>query len=153
MRSPWAALAAVASAAVAVVALLGEHAAVLVHRCVAVDGLGAWLGVRLALLRAGECPEGSLAIGGDGQQLLTLVVGAAVPVLLAHLLGAALGLGLAARLRRLVRHVLRLVRLPEPAPRPLVPTTRPVVGPTPRLRTWPGGRTVTLRGPPVPVVA
>lgn len=142
------ALTAAGAATVAAAGLLDDRAAVLVHRCVAADGLTEWLGLRLALLRHGDCPEGALAVGGDGEQLLTLVVGAAVPVLLAHLLGTALGLGLAGRVRRALRSLVAVRRLPRPV-RVLLVAHRPAVGSTPRLRSWTGGPGIRLRAPPV----
>lgn len=145
---------AVGAAAVAVVGLLGEPAAVLVHRCVAADGVTQWLGLRLAFLRNGDCPEGAFALGGDGEQVRTLVVGAAVPVLLAHLVGTALALGLAGRVRRALQYVLAVRHLPRRVALVLTRAPRrPAVGATPRLRSRPGAPGVRLRAPPVLVAA
>ncbi|MCL3861502.1 hypothetical protein [Actinotalea sp. K2] len=80
--------------------LLVQQGAVLVHQCVVGDGLAGRLGLSLALLRAGgECPAGTLAIGGEGTRVMGVVVVVALPVLLAHLVAAGLGVGLGSRLR------------------------------------------------------
>lgn len=79
---------------------LGQHGALLVHRCVP-EGLG--VGVRLALLRPdADCPSG-LAVGAETPQVVAVVVMVTLPVLLAHLLGAGLGLGLLGHVRAVVR--------------------------------------------------
>lgn len=91
--------------------------AVLVHRCVSGDGLSGWLGLRLAVLHADvDCPSG-VAVGADGRQVAVLVVMVTVPVLLAHLLGAGVGLGLVAQVRRVLRGVVGALSgvLPRPA--------------------------------------
>lgn len=82
---------------------------VVIHQCVPDGGMG-WLGLRLALLRVDAvCPNGTLAVGGDQRQVLAVVVGVAVPALIAHLAGAGLGLGMLASLRRLARAVVGAV--------------------------------------------
>lgn len=73
-----------------------------VHQCVPDAGFG-WLGMRLALLRVDTvCPNGSLAVGGDQRQVLEVVIAVAVPALVGHLVVGCLGIGVVARLRRLV---------------------------------------------------
>lgn len=143
-------LAAVALVAVAVGAL-AEHGAVLVHRCVAPGGALEWLGLRLALVRAGECPDGQVAVGGDGQQVLTLVVGVAVPVLLAHVLATLGGLGVATAVRSVLRRAARVLRLRLPKPVALrLPVRRSVVvGAVARAVPWRYDDVVRRRGPPL----
>lgn len=150
-------------AALAVLALLGagatvllQQGALLVHECVTAGALGRF-GVSLALLReSAACPAGSYGIG-EGQRVIGVVVAIALPVLLAHLVGAGLGVGLAARLNRLVRAAVDVVRglRPRPAEPVAVPVARvvpvdvPVV--TPRARAVPGGP--WWRGPPAAGIA
>lgn len=104
---------------VGAVALLAQRGGLLVHQCVG-DGAAGWLGLRLALLRQdATCPSGTLAVGPDGRQALAVVVMVAVPVLLAHLVAAALGFGLARQVRLVVGVALRLLGRPfraRPAP-------------------------------------
>lgn len=119
--------------------MLSRQGALLVHQCVPGDGAAGWLGLRLALLRADvACPTGSLAVGGDGHQVMGVVVLVAVPALVAHLAGLGLGLGLLARLGALVRSaaaVLAAVLLALPrglrvgVPRPRAPlaSARPLI--------------------------
>lgn len=147
-------LTAAGAAAVAAVGLLGDGAAGLVHRCVAADGVTQWLGFRLALLRHGDCPEGAFALGGDGSQVLALVACVAVPVLLTHLLGTVAGFGLVGRVRRALRHLLAVRRLPRRVRvvAAAVPR-RPAVGATVHLRSRSGGSGIRLRAPPVPAAA
>jgi len=98
--------------------VLGQRGALLVHQCVS-DGGAGWLGLRLALLRReAGCPDGTLAVGPDTRQAIAVVVMVAVPVLLAHLLAAAAGLGVARHVGQVVRIALRLLRRPFRA-RPL----------------------------------
>ena len=142
----------------AVLALLGAGADVLlrqgaltVHQCVTAGSLGRF-GVSLALLRDdAACPAGSYGVG-NGQRVIGVVVAIALPVLLAHLVGAGLGVGLVARLNRLVRAAVGVVRglRPRPAEPVVLPVAHlvtvdvPVV--TPRSRAVPGGP--WWRGPP-----
>lgn len=144
--------------ALAMVALLAAGAFVLVqqgslmvHQCVTAGALGRF-GVSLALLRDdAACPAGSYGVG-DGQRAIGVVIAIALPVLLAHLVGAGLGVGLASRLHRLVRVAVAVVRglRPRPADPVVVPVVRlvavdvPVVAP--RARAVPGGP--WWRGPP-----
>lgn len=125
---------------------------VLVHRCVSGDGVTGWLGLRLAVLHSEvDCPSG-VAVGADGRQVAVLVVMVTVPALLAHLLGAGVGLGLMAQVRRVLSGVLGALSavLPRPArtPRPLPASRTPHVG-----RPWrPTAEGLRLaprrRGPP-----
>lgn len=111
--------------ALGVTSQLGRLGTLVVHQCVADGGFGR-LGLRLALFRVdAACPDGTLALGGDQHQVMAVVIAVAVPVLVGHLLGACLGLGALAHLRRLTRAALALltgvatlvpddvVRLPE----------------------------------------
>src|SRR5690554_484190 len=62
---------------------LQRHASVIVHQCLPGEGLAGWLGVRLALLRAAvACPEGAVAVGGKGADVVGVTVMVALPVLL-----------------------------------------------------------------------
>lgn len=128
-----------------------QQGTVLVHRCVSAGSLGRF-GVSLALLRDdAACPAGTYGVG-EGQRVIGVVVAIALPVLVAHLLGAGLGVGMAARLHRLVRAaigvVLGLRPWPaEPVVLPVAPGLAvdvPVVAP--RTRAVPGGP--WWRGPP-----
>lgn len=145
--------------AAALVAVLGSlavaawRAPVLVHQCVAGDGLAGSLGLRLALLRAdATCPTG-VAVGADGAQAAGVVVMVAAPVLLLHVTLAGTGAGLMALAAALVRALGRVlgriapvvparVRLPLLARAP-----RAAAHESPVLASWllP---TVGLRGPP-----
>lgn len=138
-------------------ALLPAFAALLsgtvrVTRCVAVPDGVAQVGLGLALLRpAAECPTTGLALGGEGEQVLAVVVMLTLPMLLLHagVVAGAWGVGAAVR-----RSLARLARLTPwrrtPAPRTLVVPAR--------LRTAVGALTVPawrtpagvplLRGPP-----
>jgi hypothetical protein len=144
--------------ALAALTLLGAGALVLlqqgslmVHQCVTAGSLGRF-GVSLALLRDDvACPSGSYGIG-DGQRVIGVAVAIALPVLIAHLVGAGLGVGLASRLHRLVRAAVGVVlglrpRPTEPARLPVLrPTAVDVPVVTPRARAVPGGP--WWRGPP-----
>jgi len=153
--------AALLGAAVAVGALvlalaggLAHHGALLVHQCIPADPAVGRLGVGLALLRTdGDCPTGTLALGGDGRHVMGVVVLVALPVLLTHLLALATGLGLLARLRVLVRATLTVLGW---AARP-VPATHALLVPGARryvvaARRRASGRPVLVapwrRGPP-----
>ncbi len=158
-RRPGAAL----PAALAVLALLGAGATVLlqqgalmVHQCIAAGSLGRF-GVSLSLLRDNAaCPAGSYGVG-EGQRVMGVVVAIALPVLLTHLLGAGLGVGLVSHLNRLVRAAVDVVRglRPRPADAVAMPVAHavavdvPVV--VPRARAVPGGP--WWRGPPAVGIA
>lgn len=122
---------------------LVERGALTVQQCVPGSGLGR-VGLGLAVLRVDPaCPDGTLAIGGDSR-VIGVVVIVALPVLLANLAGATLGVGVLARLHGVLRALLGLVgalrrRLPVPASLPGVvqvrvdvpverPSSRAVVG-------------------------
>jgi hypothetical protein len=127
-RRPWWLLLATFAAPVTLLAVaaasLVREGAVLVHQCVAGDGAAGWLGLRLALLRVdGDCPTGSLAVGGDGRHVMGVVAIVALPVLLTHLAGLGVGLGLVALLRRLLTVAVAVLR----AVAPRLPVTRAVV--------------------------
>lgn len=145
----------VALAAAVSLGLVGQLATTLVRQCLAVDGVVEWLGVHLALLRTGGgCPEGSLAVGGGRAQVVAVLVVVLVSVALAHLVGASLGLGLAARAHRLLRAAAAVVahrRLRAPRPVPVLEAVARVVpaehvGRRPTT-TW-GIGAVARRGPP-----
>lgn len=123
-----------------------------VARCVSVPGGIAHVGLNLALLRpAAECPTTGVALGGEGEQVLTAVVLLTVPMLLLHagVLAGSWGAGAVVR-----RSLARLARL---TPWRRQPVPRPVVVPA-RLSTAVGTLTVPawrtpaavplLRGPP-----
>ena len=106
-RTRWLAAAPVAVLAALVLglgAVLARNGAILVQQCVPAEGTAGWWGLRLAVLRTDTaCPVGELALGGDGRQVMAVVVMVALPVLLGELAGLALTLGLMARLHRLLR--------------------------------------------------
>ena len=129
-------LAWLAPALVAAVALLtgaihlAQQGTLTVQQCVSGAGLGR-IGLGLALLRVDEaCPDGTLAVGGGQRQVIGVVVVVAMPVLVAQLAGATLGLGALARLHRLLRAVVvglgTRVRRPA-APPPLAAQVRVAV--------------------------
>lgn len=127
-RRPWWLLLATFGAPVALLAAaataLVREGAVLVHQCVTGDGAAGWLGLRLALLRMdGDCPSGTLAVGGDSRQVMGVVAIVALPVLLTHLAGLGVGLGLVALLRRLLSGAVAVLR----AVAPRLPVARPMV--------------------------
>jgi hypothetical protein len=140
----WLAPVAVVALALAGAAVqLADRASISVLQCVPGTGL-ARFGVTLALLRQDDaCPHGSLALGGDQRQVLGVVIMVALPVLVAHLMGAVVGIGVLARLHRVLRAAFALLvpvlRVPAtvPTPEPFVlavdvpvdpPTSRVVVG-------------------------
>jgi len=93
-----------------------RQGAVVVHQCVPASGVNGWLGVQFALLRVdSDCPPGALAVGGDAHHALGIVAMVALPVLLAHVAGASIWLGLAAMLRRLIVGAVALLRRVIPA--------------------------------------
>ncbi|MBO0921748.1 hypothetical protein J1G42_13035 [Cellulomonas sp. zg-ZUI222] len=128
-------------AAVAVASIvLGAQGRVLLHQCVTADGPLASLGVRLAVLRsAAECPDGTLGLGPASHGAV-LLLSVAAPVVAAHLLltAAGLGLGVVARrgLRAAARVAARLLPVPATTGLPAVPTRASAVptGPPARVR-------------------
>lgn len=142
----------------AVAALLPALAALLsgtvqVTRCVSVPGGIAQVGVNLALLRpAAECPTTGVALGGESEQVLAVVVMLTAPMLLLHagVFAGAWGAVTAGR-----RSLARLARLTPwhqiPAPAALVVPARPGTAVVPLMA--PVSRvpaTVPLRrGPPM----
>ena len=80
-----------------------------VTRCVAVPDGVAHLGLRLALLRpAADCPTTGIALGGENEQVLGVVLMLTLPMALLHV--AAVGGGWSG-LRALRRSLARLARL------------------------------------------
>lgn len=142
--APWGAVALAATVVGVLAALPGllvRHGSVVLHQCVPAEGTAGWLGLRLALLRAEpDCPSGTLAVGGEPRQVLGVVVMVALPLLAAHLVAAAVGIGLAARLHRVVRSaaallagvVRRLPGLPGLVVRRLRPAVAAAVARAPR---------------------
>lgn len=145
-----------------VAALLPALAAVLggavqVTRCVVVPGGIAQVGVHLALLRPAEaCPTTGVALGGDSEQMLAVVVMLTLPMLVLHAGVLAGGWGAASAVRRSLARLSRLVPLGAvTAPRPLaVPTSRgDVVGRVPGPVSRVPGTVPLLRGPPAALPA
>jgi len=136
--------------------LLTQRGALMVHQCVGVgDGAAGWLGLRFALLRQdAACPSGSLAVGPDGRQALAVVVVVALPVLVAHLVAATVGVGLAERVRQIVGAALRLLVRPlrgRPGRPPFLPRPLRLTAARPAVRA-PGPVDVLVplrRGPPL----
>lgn len=96
-------------AVAAIVAQLADRATLTVQQCVSGTGL-ARFGVGLALLRTDDaCPHGTLALGGDQRQVMGVVIMVALPVLAGHLAAAVAGIGVLARLHRLLRTVLGML--------------------------------------------
>ena len=135
---------------------LTRFASVAVHQCVA-DGTAGAIGLRLALLRHdAACPSGTLAIGGDGRQVTSLIVLVALPVLVVHLLGIAAAAGMAGRIRAGVHTMVRLplaglVARPEPVALTVLPL-RPVRSRRSRSRApieGPPAGVPWRRGPPL----
>lgn len=95
---------------------LARQGTLVMHQCVPVSGADGWLGVQLALLRAdSDCPPGALAIGGDAHHAMGVVAMVALPVLLAHLAGVSLWLGLTTMLQLLIDGAVTLLRHVIPA--------------------------------------
>lgn len=136
----------------AVLGELGRHGALLVHQCVPGGPVG-WFGLQLALLRPDATCASGLAVGGEQRQMIGVVVIVTVPVLLANLAVAALGVGLGTRLRRLVRAVAVVMaslarRLPAPGA-PVRVTGRTQVDARPSAAAGRGLAVVPWRrGPP-----
>ncbi|MDD9206737.1 hypothetical protein PU560_09700 [Georgenia sp. 10Sc9-8] len=147
---PAAVLVAVALGPVALALTTGLAA---VHRCVPVSAGWTDLSLRLALVRPDAgCPEGTLALGGRPEQVLTVAVGVTTPALLLHvlpLLGAA---GFAGVVRAVAANLARrlLPALPGTGAR-LPAAYRPVVQRSPLRNRGMHLRQVKLcRGPPLP---
>lgn len=129
-----------------------------VHQCLSLDGPLAGLGVRLTLLRSvADCPDGTLALAPDPTQGAVLAFSLLLPVVAAHAVLGALGLGLTAAVLRATRTVSGILRavghaLPRPTvPRPCRTASRPVV-PQRRAPALPFVLASALhphRGPPV----
>ncbi|ROS78784.1 hypothetical protein [Cellulomonas sp. PhB143] len=161
------------SVAATTCAVAAERGFVVVHQCVAVDGVPAWLGLHLALVHgSAACPEGTLALGAGVGAASRVVVALALPVLLLHAVaalalaaaGAAAGRS-ARRSRDLARAplsaVLRRLGLLAPPQRPVVQRAggriapRPVRGREAGVRHARAGfaTVVSWRGPPSVVAA
>ena len=108
-------------------ALLAQQGTVLVHQCVSAGALGR-LGLSLALLRTDAvCPAGTVGVG-DGRRVVGVVVAVALPVLVAHLAGAVLGIGAASRLNRVLGALVAAVRaLPARVAEPRTPSVAPAL--------------------------
>ncbi|MEE6273793.1 hypothetical protein [Georgenia wangjunii] len=124
-----------------------------VSRCVPVAGGVAQLGVHLALLRpASECPTGTLALGGEQEQVLAVALVLTAPALLAHVVVLLGALGAGTAVRRVLSRLAGLApwgRVPGAAPRLVVPRlhTNAVVRRV--VRGLAPVRTQRLRGPPM----
>lgn len=152
-RRGWLLLAPVLAVLAPALAWLARDGAVLVHRCVA-DGAAGRFGLRMALVRTEvDCPSG-LALGAEGRTVTAIALMVAVPVLLAHLVGACAGLGAAAVVGAALAAVARVLgarrRVPVRAVGfgPVAEPRVPVLG-----RTWSvvpvgTGRAPWRRGPP-----
>lgn len=143
-------------AAAAGLGALGRHGALLVQQCVS-DGTAGAIGLRLALVRGDSSCPGGLALGGDGRQVIGVVVLVAVPVLLAHVVGALAGAGLLARARAGVGRALGVLTrwfvLPEPGDVPVASRVHPAVPSSFVVREALRAGEVLRRGPPVAVAA
>lgn len=129
-----------------------------VHQCLSLDGPLAGLGLRLTLLQSvADCPGGTLALAPDPSHGAVLAFGLLLPVVSAHAVLGALGIGLTAAVLRATRTVSGVVRavvhaLPRPtASRPFRAVSRPVVPErrTPALPFVLASALHPHRGPPV----
>ncbi|MBD7917299.1 hypothetical protein H9657_03275 [Cellulomonas sp. Sa3CUA2] len=136
--------------------VVGAQGRVLLHQCVVADGPLAALGVRMALLRsASECPDGALGLGSASTGAV-LLLSVALPVVAAHVLLTACGLGLGVVARRGVAAVAALLAShlvpPVVVAGTPVPTARPLLlagGPVVRVRRDRGHDPARpRRGPP-----
>lgn len=131
-------------------ALLAKRTTFLVHECVSAGALGR-LGLRVTFVSGDAvCPAGT--VPGDGRHVVGLVVAVALPVLIGHLVGAALGVGAASRLHRALRALVAAVRaLPVAIVDPTAPAVAPATAVDVPVRR-PGTRTAAAvpwrRGPP-----
>ncbi|MBO9553019.1 hypothetical protein [Cellulomonas sp.] len=134
---------------------LAAQGRVLLHQCLPAGGLGPW-GVGMAVLRdASECPEGSYALGSVTSGAVVLL-SVAVPVLVAHLLAAACGLGLSAAVVAALRAVPGLLRtLVRPVAEPVALVVRRARADVPDGPARPHARLLVVhlpvRGPPAVV--
>ena len=140
----------------------------LAHQCVPGQGPFAWLGMRMALVRASyDCPEQMVALGGAPEDVGLVIATIALPILLLHGVGFVVGVGLASassrwfgrcaqlavgRLSSLVR---ALIGNPSDvcvrAPADISALTTGRARPAPRLRAL--VMAPALRGPPWNVAA
>jgi len=135
---------------------LAAQGRVLLHQCLPAGGIGPW-GVGLAVLRdASECPEGSYALGSAAGGAVVLL-SVAVPLLVGHLVAAALGVGLSAAVLRALRAVPRFLRtlvrgaVDEPAALVVRRAPSRVAGRTARPHARLLVVHLPVRGPPVVV--
>ncbi len=100
-RVPRAQLAAALGALLALATVLPNVLGrVVLHDCLVAEGPLAALGLRLAVLRSAvECPDGSFGFGATSQGAV-LLLSVAVPVVLAHVVLSACGVGLGVVARR-----------------------------------------------------
>jgi hypothetical protein len=87
------------------------------QQCVPTSNAQGWLGTKLALVHTSEaCPSGELALGSGPAHLVTVLVCATLPVIVAYVLNTWLGLLLTLTIRRVLRTgkgwaVARILRL------------------------------------------
>lgn len=129
-----------------------------VEPCLPIGGVGAQVGLHLALVRpAAECESTGLALGGSRDDVLAVIVTLALPALLLNLAAALAALGVLAAVRAAMRTLAILVgaagapdapaMIPLARPRPI---ESPVITP-PRGLGLP--RPIPRRGPPAPAFA
>lgn len=116
MTAPRLRVPAVASATVLVLlAGLVANGRFVLHQCTSADGFLATLGMRLALLGdVTDCPEGSVGLTSAGRGGTVLVLGLALPVLVAHVALAIGGIGLTAAVARVASSVRAIVTVVLP---------------------------------------
>lgn len=108
LADPRALVAAAGLAALAALAL-ALSGRVLLHQCVAAVGLGPW-GVRMSVLQdAADCPDGTYAFGPAASGAV-LLLSVAAPLVVAHLVLAAGGVGASVVVARAARTAARLLR-------------------------------------------
>lgn len=117
------------------------------------DGTAGSIGLRLALLHEDRrCLAGDLAVGGAAGDVMGVVVLIALPLLVAHLCGAAAGTGLLVQARTVLRGVLgalsSLVHRPEPVRVPATGARWVPVDVVRARRDDPALAILELRGPP-----
>lgn len=95
----------------AVVTHLEQRGFALAHQCLPDGGSFAWLGMHLAVVRTSpSCPAGTVALGGRPDDVAAVIAAIALPVLVSHLFGGFVGMGLAAYLSRVFARCAGLVR-------------------------------------------
>ena len=170
MVVPWLVLAGLALVAFAGPLLtgaraLGSFGMTVAHQCVPGQGPLAWLGMHLALVRDSyDCPAQTLALGGSPDDVGLVIVTIALPVLVVHALGVALGVRGFSVLARGFARCGQLLRGPFAAlgsalrmrgagliVQDVRTVIAPLVGLRPRLRAL--VMAPALRGPPLGVLA